>query len=200
MKLSEKIYYCRKRTGQSQEQLAERLGVSRQAVSKWETGDAEPEIKKLKLLAEAFGVSVDWLLSEEDIPEQAESAEQTRAVPPQENDAPHAIDRLVQRYGWLIGVYIALCGAGTMLVGLLARAAAGALAGGGIASGADQAIREAIGSPGGWYMVGGLPDEALSVVSSPVVTFGNILLAVGLLVMAAGIVLAVVLRCRGGNK
>ncbi len=38
MKLSEKIYLCRKRAGLSQEALAARLGVSRQAVSKWETG------------------------------------------------------------------------------------------------------------------------------------------------------------------
>ena len=38
MKLSEKIVYCRKHAGLSQEALAERLGVSRQAVSKWETG------------------------------------------------------------------------------------------------------------------------------------------------------------------
>jgi transcriptional regulator with XRE-family HTH domain len=38
MKLSEKIYYCRKKAGMSQEALAARIGVSRQAVSKWETG------------------------------------------------------------------------------------------------------------------------------------------------------------------
>ncbi len=38
MKLNDKIYYCRKRSGLSQEELAERLGVSRQSVSKWETG------------------------------------------------------------------------------------------------------------------------------------------------------------------
>ena len=43
MKLPEKILYCRKRAGLSQEALAERLGVSRQAVSKWETGEALPE-------------------------------------------------------------------------------------------------------------------------------------------------------------
>ena len=40
MKLNEKILYCRKRLGLSQEALAERIGVSRQAVSKWETGDS----------------------------------------------------------------------------------------------------------------------------------------------------------------
>lgn len=38
MKLQEKIYYCRKKSGLSQEALAEKIGVSRQAVSKWETG------------------------------------------------------------------------------------------------------------------------------------------------------------------
>ena len=38
MKLCEKIQYCRKRAGLSQDALAERLGVSRQAISKWETG------------------------------------------------------------------------------------------------------------------------------------------------------------------
>ncbi len=38
MKLNEKIYHCRKKAGLSQEALAERIGVSRQAISKWETG------------------------------------------------------------------------------------------------------------------------------------------------------------------
>ena len=49
MKLSEKIYACRKKAGLSQEALAERIGVSRQAISKWETGEASPEISKLPL-------------------------------------------------------------------------------------------------------------------------------------------------------
>ena len=64
MKLNEKIYWCRKRAGLSQESLAERIGVSRQSISKWETGEASPEISKLPLLASAFGVTADWLLSE----------------------------------------------------------------------------------------------------------------------------------------
>ncbi len=38
MKLHEKIYYCRKKSGLSQDALAEKLGISRQAISKWETG------------------------------------------------------------------------------------------------------------------------------------------------------------------
>ena len=65
MNLSEKIQLCRKRAGLSQEALAEKLNVSRQAVSKWETGAAEPELSKLRALAAAFGVTADWLLSEE---------------------------------------------------------------------------------------------------------------------------------------
>ena len=66
MNLSEKIQLCRKRAGLSQEALAEKLNVSRQAVSKWETDAAEPELSKLRALAAAFGVTADWLLSEED--------------------------------------------------------------------------------------------------------------------------------------
>ena len=55
MKLSEKIYYYRKKAGLSQDALAEAVGVSRQAVSKWETGDAVPETGKLLALASALG-------------------------------------------------------------------------------------------------------------------------------------------------
>ena len=53
MNLSEKILYCRKKAGLSQEALAEKLGVSRQAISKWETGESVPELSKLVLLARA---------------------------------------------------------------------------------------------------------------------------------------------------
>lgn len=65
MKLNEKIYLCRKKAGLSQDALAERLGVSRQAISKWETGESVPDTGKLLPLANALGVSLDWLLSED---------------------------------------------------------------------------------------------------------------------------------------
>ncbi|MBQ8401460.1 MAG: helix-turn-helix transcriptional regulator [Clostridia bacterium] len=81
MKLSEKIYYCRKKAGLSQDALAEKLEVSRQAVSKWENGEAVPETGKLPGLSKAFGVTIDWLLSEED-PVQ----EEVRNTPPEEDD------------------------------------------------------------------------------------------------------------------
>ncbi len=65
MILSNKIYTCRKSAGLSQEALAEKIGVSRQAISKWETGEATPEVSKLLALSNTFKVSTDWLLNDE---------------------------------------------------------------------------------------------------------------------------------------
>ena len=83
MKLNEKIYYYRKKAKLSQEELAARVGVSRQAVSKWELGDATPELDKLVALARAFGVTTDELLSPDE-PEDApqEEAPRGRRPPP----------------------------------------------------------------------------------------------------------------------
>ena len=64
--LSEKLYKLRKNSGLSQEQLAEQLNVSRQAISKWESGTAVPESEKLITISNYFGVSVDYLLKEEE--------------------------------------------------------------------------------------------------------------------------------------
>ena len=62
MQLSENITQLRKAMGLSQEQLAEQVGVSRQSISKWETGQSAPELDKLLLLSQAFAVSTDLLL------------------------------------------------------------------------------------------------------------------------------------------
>ena len=64
--LSEKLYKLRKNSGLSQEQLAEQLNVSRQAISKWESGTAVPESEKLITISNYFGVSVDYLLKDDD--------------------------------------------------------------------------------------------------------------------------------------
>ena len=65
MILADKIIENRKKNGWSQEDLAERLGVSRQSVSKWEGAQAVPDMKKILQLAEAFGVTTDYLLRDE---------------------------------------------------------------------------------------------------------------------------------------
>ena len=69
MKLSEKIKSYRKVFDLSQEQLAEKLSVSRQVVTKWETEGGVPEISNLKALADLFNVSVDYLLDDEKVVE-----------------------------------------------------------------------------------------------------------------------------------
>ena len=65
MILADKILLLRKSNGWSQEELAEKMNVSRQSVSKWETDSAIPDIEKLKLLAEIFEVSITELLGME---------------------------------------------------------------------------------------------------------------------------------------
>lgn len=64
--LSEKLYKLRKNSGLSQEQLAEQLNVSRQAISKWESGTAVPESEKLITISNYFDVSVDYLLKDDE--------------------------------------------------------------------------------------------------------------------------------------
>lgn len=61
---SEKLLELRRKEGLSQEQLADRLGVTRQSVSKWESGAAVPELSKLVALSDLFSVSVDYLVKD----------------------------------------------------------------------------------------------------------------------------------------
>ena len=65
MILAEKISRLRKKNGWSQEELAERINVSRQAVSKWEGGQSIPDLDKILQLASLFGVTTDYLLKDE---------------------------------------------------------------------------------------------------------------------------------------
>lgn len=69
MILADKIIEERKKNGWSQEELAEQLGVSRQAVSKWESAGSIPDLQKLIQMAELFCVSTDYLLKDEMLPE-----------------------------------------------------------------------------------------------------------------------------------
>lgn len=62
MAFSDNLQYLRKRDKVTQEELADRLGVSRQSVSKWETGEAYPETEKILALCDNFGISMDQLM------------------------------------------------------------------------------------------------------------------------------------------
>lgn len=65
MILADKIIAERKKNGWSQEELADKLGVSRQSVSKWEGAQALPDLKKIMVMSQIFGVSTDYLLKDE---------------------------------------------------------------------------------------------------------------------------------------
>lgn len=65
MTFAEKLKSIRKQTGMSQEQLAEKLGVSRQAVTKWETDASIPDIENIMAISALFDISIDELLSNE---------------------------------------------------------------------------------------------------------------------------------------
>ena len=81
--LSEKIYTLRRKSGLSQEQLAEKIGVSRQAISKWEGGLSTPELDKLKALSDCFHVTIDELT------ENRTTSGSDHAVQAEENQALH---------------------------------------------------------------------------------------------------------------
>ena len=65
MKLADKVFELRKEKGWSQEKLAEQINVSRQSISKWESGQALPELEKIVELSKVFQVTTDYLLLEE---------------------------------------------------------------------------------------------------------------------------------------
>lgn len=105
MTLAEKIAALRGERKLSQGDLAERLEVSRQSVSKWETGQAIPELDKIIKLADLFGVSVDELVRDGDAPQ------------PQPQPQPEAEKRIVSVRPWLSKIQIA--GAVLLVLGLL---------------------------------------------------------------------------------
>ena len=78
MDLGNNLFHARKRRGLSQEDVAQRLGVSRQTVSKWETGETVPDIRQSKKMAVLYNISLDELIDFDlDIREIQETIERT---------------------------------------------------------------------------------------------------------------------------
>lgn len=76
MILADKIARLRKKNGWSQEELAEKMNVSRQAVSKWESAQTVPDLEKILMLGDLFGVTTDYLLKDEIESEEGTSGEE----------------------------------------------------------------------------------------------------------------------------
>ena len=99
MALSDKLYMLRKKSGLSQEQLEEQLIVSRQAISKWESGQSVPESEKLIAISNYFDVSLDYLLKDENENESNDNAPETGTI-----------QNTSDRTNWFLGVIICVGG------------------------------------------------------------------------------------------
>lgn len=222
MILSNKITYCRKKTGMSQEELGEVIGVSRQAISKWETGEATPEVSKLLLLSKTFGVTTDWLLSDDEPVEEETPAEdktetqgnpyyhktaEERSYPDWVDNFPKTLGRLLKRFGWLAGVYIALVGLGFTFIGGILKIVTSYMFTG-FSSTTDVMVNEMNGMVfGGGYdpfldqystAADGMIDNFAKF--NPVSILSTIMLVMGVILIIGGIVLAVILKKYGNTK
>lgn len=129
MTLSEKLQNLRRAAGLSQEQLAEQLGVTRQAVSKWETGEGKPDIDNLLPLAKLLHTTVDYLLDDTANQPRAEEAQ----TPPRSQSVGRELWEQLKafgrRWGWLGGYAIALIGAVRFVTTAIVLFAGGTLLG-----------------------------------------------------------------------
>lgn len=111
MKLSERLIGLRKEKNLSQEELAAVLNVSRQAVSRWETGLAAPSLDKLQFLAEFYGITIDELFyAVEEKPKPQEQAPKTQATENKSNRKLFWLCTAAVVIVLLVGVLIAVIG------------------------------------------------------------------------------------------
>ena len=125
MTFGEKLQSLRQRAGMSQDQLAERLQVSRQAVSRWERDETMPETDKVVALADIFGVTTDYLLRPQPESSEAETEKPSRertpesARPHQAEDTLGRLSYLIRTKGYLLGWLLIAWGALDLLTLLL---------------------------------------------------------------------------------
>ena len=219
MTLGEKIYYYRKKCKLSQEELAAQVGVSRQAVSRWELGEATPEVEKLLSLSRTFSITTDQLLSP-DPPEETAAAEdplryhvhtegeertsasrrteQSGTFPEEElRHYGRHLGGLIRRKGYMAGYILSLYGLGPFIVGLLftvvagqmGRTASAMMTGPWSTGGFDFSSSEVNG-----YIWSSGAIDGFSAVTGLARTIGILIMVVGLVMMVGGVVLAQVLK------
>ena len=175
MTLGERIAYYRKKAGYSQEGLAERLGVSRQAISKWETGEATPDAERIIVLAAALGIYTE-----------AETVRQPAPTPEWLDHLPRHIGRLFREKGYIAGYIVAAQGLGILLVGLLARFGFGSIL---------SMQNSAWGMQGFWDNMSGM--GGMSAAFRFPIIFADILCILGGIVIIGGVALAIIWKKRG---
>ncbi len=104
MKLADKILTLRKQNGFSQEDLAEKLNVSRQAISRWEVGSAQPDASNVLQLSKLFGVTADYLLNDD-----YESDHDVPVVKNTETTATNKIKRIIAYFCNVLLLQVVVC-------------------------------------------------------------------------------------------
>lgn len=107
MRLEEKLVSLRKRKGLTQLKVAETIHVSRQAISRWEVGDAVPSIENFKALAKLYGVSLEYLLSDDEnaFSSEVKPEEAGEISKPIANKRDSGSEMI---YRWIIGILVLL--------------------------------------------------------------------------------------------
>lgn len=139
--LAGRLQALRRRRGISQEELAGAVGVSRQAVSKWESRQAQPETEKLAAICGFFGVSLDWLVLGREAESGAAGRQAGRLLPEGLAALATALDYIGLIIAWAVWDYwqislSAALGAAFMILGAVTMKMALAAAGG------DEALRD----------------------------------------------------------
>ena len=116
MALGEKLTQARRTAGLTQADVAARLNVSRQAVSRWESGQSKPSTERLLALGELYGVSIDQLLNTGNV---EEPAVKIVSAPPEVELTEPLIPEKRRTRAWLKYAAAALCGALLMLAIIL---------------------------------------------------------------------------------
>lgn len=106
MTIGAKIAACRKRAGMSQEKLANELNISRQAVSRWETGEAVPDTEKVIQLSRIFHVTTDYLLLDiDEAPQSAAPAENNRETEQRAAEKRMKRQSIRMYFGWFLLIF-----------------------------------------------------------------------------------------------
>lgn len=115
MKFNEKLVSIRKKQGLSQEELGKELQVSRQTISKWETGQSYPDFQSLVMLSDYFGMSLDELVKDIDVQDIRDKNLTDEKVDSIFSDVQKMKDilekgwRIIGYVGWGILIYVAVC-------------------------------------------------------------------------------------------
>jgi len=106
MNFAEKIFTLRKSNDLTQEQLAEELNVSRQSISKWESGQATPELEKIVAMSQIFGVTTDYLLKPSEIDELSVKTEILEKQQQQLLDREKKQNKIIRCLMYSVGIYL----------------------------------------------------------------------------------------------